>query len=189
MYQFNHTSESDLVNFVFEVLNVLKIQFIDSRKKFIIKIKNKLKPLNIPLKKFENQIKIIDKSNSGESESVTIAFGEARGEFLIVVSADDPLLSEKLFEKSFDDFENDPQLVAIYPDWNMIGPEGEVLKTIKVPDYSDELLIGRCITLPGPGVIFRKSAALEIGGRRKKWIYVGDYDFWLRLSRIGELRQ
>jgi glycosyltransferase involved in cell wall biosynthesis len=143
--------------------------------------------LNI-LKKFEDQIKIIDKSNSGESESVTIAFGEARGEFLIVVSADDPLLSEKLFEKSFDDFENDPQLVAIYPDWNMIGPEGEVLKTIKVPDYSDELLIGRCITLPGPGVIFRKSAALEIGGRRKKWTYVGDYDFWLRLSRIGELR-
>lgn len=143
--------------------------------------------LNI-LKKFEDQIKIIDKSNSGESESVTIAFGEARGEFLIVVSADDPLLSEKLFEKSFDDFENDPQLVAIYPDWNMIGPEGEVLKTIKVPDYSDELLIGRCITLPGPGVIFRKSAALKIGGRRKKWTYVGDYDFWLRLSRIGELR-
>jgi hypothetical protein len=119
---------------------------------------------------------------------VTIAFGEARGEFLIVVSADDPLLTEKLFEKSFEDFTNDPNLVAVYPDWNMIGPSGEVLKTIIVPDYSDELLIGRCITLPGPGVIFRKSAALKIGGRRKKWTFVGDYDFWLRLSRIGELR-
>ena len=140
------------------------------------------------LKKFQRQIKIIDKSNSGESESVTIAFVEALGEYLIVVSADDPLPSEKLFEKSFDDFDNDPNLVAIYPDWNMIGPQGEVLKTIKVPDYSDELLIGRCITLPGPGVIFRKSAALKIGGRRKKWTFVGDYDFWLRLSRIGELR-
>lgn len=140
------------------------------------------------LKKFQDQIKIIDKTNSGESESVTIAFGEAKGEFLIVVSADDPLPSEKLFEKSFDDFANDPNLVAIYPDWNMIGPKGEILKTIKVPDYSEELLIGRCITLPGPGVIFRKSAAFKIGGRRKKWTFVGDYDFWLRLSRIGELR-
>jgi glycosyltransferase involved in cell wall biosynthesis len=140
------------------------------------------------LEKFRGQIKIIDKENSGESESVTIAFGEARGEYLIVVSADDPLPSEKLFEKSFDDFSDDSNLVAIYPDWNMIGPQGEVLKTIRVPDYSDELLIGRCITLPGPGVIFRKSAALKIGGRRKKWTFVGDYDFWLRLSRIGELR-
>jgi glycosyltransferase involved in cell wall biosynthesis len=140
------------------------------------------------LEKFKNQIKIIDKANSGESESVTIAFGEALGEYLIVVSADDPLPSEKLFEKSFDDFSRDLNLVAIYPDWNMIGPQGEVLQTIRVPDYSDELLIGRCITLPGPGVIFRKSAALKIGGRRKKWTFVGDYDFWLRLSRIGELR-
>ena len=140
------------------------------------------------LNKFQGQIKIIDKANSGESESVTIAFGEARGEYLIVVSADDPLPSEKLFEGCFEEFAIDSNLVAIYPDWNMIGPQGEVLKTIMVPDYSDELLIGRCITLPGPGVIFRKSAALKIGGRRKKWTFVGDYDFWLRLSRIGELR-
>jgi glycosyltransferase involved in cell wall biosynthesis len=140
------------------------------------------------LKKFQGQIRIIDKANSGESESVTVAFGEALGEYLIVVSADDPLLSEKLFEKSFEDFSSDLNLVAIYPDWNIIGPQGEVIKTVRVPDYSDELLIGRCTTLPGPGTIFRKSAALEIGGRRKKWTFVGDYDFWLRLSRIGELR-
>lgn len=140
------------------------------------------------LLKYESQIRILNKPNTGESESVTIAFGEAKGDYLIVVSADDPLFTEKLFEKSFEEFQRDKNLVAIYPDWRMIGPNGEALKEIIVPEYSDELLIGRCITLPGPGVIFRKSAALEIGGRRKKWTFVGDYDFWLRLSRIGELR-
>jgi hypothetical protein len=49
-------------------------------------------------------------------------------------------------------------------------------------------LIGRCVTLPGPGVIFRRSAALKLNGRNPKWTYVGDYDFWLRLSRMGEIR-
>jgi glycosyltransferase involved in cell wall biosynthesis len=140
------------------------------------------------LLKFENQIRVINKPNTGESESVTIGFGEARGDYLIVVSADDPLFTEKLFEKSIEEFKLEKNLVAIYPDWRMIGPIGEILQEIRVPDYSDELMIGRCITLPGPGVIIRKSAALEIGGRRKKWTFVGDYDFWLRLSRIGELR-
>ena len=140
------------------------------------------------LLKYENRIRIIDKPNSGESDSVTVAFKEAKGDYLIVVSADDPLFSEKLFENVFNDFKFDQNLVAVYPDWRMIGPEGEILREIRVPEYSDELLIGMCVALPGPGVIFRKSAALKIGGRRKKWTFVGDYDFWLRLSRVGEIR-
>ena len=140
------------------------------------------------LNKYEKVIRIINKSNSGESDSVSLGFKEATGNLLLVVSADDPLLSEKLFLNVFEDFEKDANLMAIYPDWQMIDASGKVIKTISVPSYSDELLIGRCVTLPGPGVIFRKSAALKLDGRNPKWIFVGDYDFWLRLSRLGELR-
>ena len=113
------------------------------------------------LMKYEEKIRIIDKSNSGESDSVSVGFKEASGDLLLVVSADDPLFTDAV---------------------------GKVIKVIKVPDYSDKLLIGRCQTLPGPGVIFRRSAALKLNGRNPKWTFVGDYDFWLRLSRLGELR-
>jgi glycosyltransferase involved in cell wall biosynthesis len=140
------------------------------------------------LKKYENRIRIIDKSNSGESDTVSIGFREAIGDLLLVVSADDPLFTEKLFISIFEQFNQDENLMAIYPDWQMIDATGNVIKVIKVPDYSDELLIGRCVTLPGPGVVFRKSGALKLNGRNPKWTFVGDYDFWLRLSRLGEIR-
>ena len=140
------------------------------------------------LKKYENKIRIIDKSNSGESDSVSIGFREASGDLLLVVSADDPLFTERLFTNIFQQFNQNENLMAIYPDWQMIDAGGNVIKVIKVPDYSDDLLIGRCVTLPGPGVVFRKSAALKLNGRNPKWTYVGDYDFWLRLSRLGEIR-
>jgi glycosyltransferase involved in cell wall biosynthesis len=140
------------------------------------------------LNKYEKVIRVINKSNSGESDSVSLGFKEATGDLLLVVSADDPLLSEKLFLNVFEAFEKDANLMAIYPDWQMIDASGRVIKTMYVPSYSDELLIGRCVTLPGPGVIFRKSAALKLNGRNRKWTFVGDYDFWLRLSRLGELR-
>jgi hypothetical protein len=104
------------------------------------------------------------------------------------VSADDPLFTEKLFSTIFEQFDQNENLMAIYPDWQMIDSVGKVIKVVKLPDYSDDLLIGRCITLPGPGVIFRKSAALKLNGRNPKWTFVGDYDFWLRLSRLGEIR-
>jgi len=140
------------------------------------------------LKKYENKIRIINKSNSGESDTVSVGFKEASGDLLLVVSADDPLFTEKLFINVFEQFNQNENLMAIYPDWQMIDAGGNVIKVINVPDYSDELLIGRCITLPGPGVVFRKSAALKLNGRNPKWTFVGDYDFWLRLSRLGEIR-
>jgi hypothetical protein len=137
---------------------------------------------------YANEIRIIDKSNSGESDSVSFGFREAIGDLLLVVSADDPLFTEKLFTNIFEQFDQNDNLMAVYPDWQMIDAVGSVIKIIEVPDYSDDLLIGRCVTLPGPGVIFRKSAALKLNGRNPKWTFVGDYDFWLRLSRLGEIR-
>jgi len=140
------------------------------------------------LNKYENKIRIINKENSGESDSVSTGFKLATGDLLLVVSADDPLLTKDLFSGVFEKFAKDVNLMAIYPDWQMIDARGEVIRVIRVPEYSDELLIGRCVTLPGPGVIFRKSAAIQINGRNPKWTFVGDYDFWLRLSRLGEIR-
>lgn len=140
------------------------------------------------LTQYSDRITVMSHDNCGESESVTRAFESASGEFLLVVSADDPLLTSDLFKNVFEWFKNDPNLVAVYPDWQMIDAYGNVLQTVYVPDYSDELMIGECRTLPGPGVVFRKDAALKIGGRHSRWVYVGDYDFWLRLSRLGEIR-
>ena len=140
------------------------------------------------LNSYGDSIKVVSHSNCGESASVTKAFFLARGEYLIVVSADDPLLTSELFDDVFDWFEKDSNLVAVYPDWHMIDPDGRVIQTVLVPNYSDVLLIGQCRTLPGPGVIFRRDSAVKIGGRNAKWVYVGDYDFWLRLSRLGEIR-
>jgi glycosyltransferase involved in cell wall biosynthesis len=140
------------------------------------------------LNKYVSEIKVINQENIGESASVTKGFKLATGELVMVLSADDPLFTKEIFRNVFELFEKNENLVAVYPDWNLIDPTGKILKKILVPDYSDELLIGKFRTLPGPGVIIRKKAALTIGGRRSKWVYVGDYDFWLRLSRIGEIR-
>ena len=140
------------------------------------------------LKSYGKKIRVISHLNCGESASITKAFHSARGRYLLVVSADDPLLTSEIFDQVFDWFDEDKNLVAVYPDWQMIDPDGKILQTVLVPDYSDELLIGYCRTLPGPGVIFRRDKAVFIGGRNPKWIFVGDYDFWLRLSRLGEIR-
>lgn len=139
------------------------------------------------LNAYKDKIKIFSHKNIGESATVNRGLENALGEFILVISADDPLLTSDLINKACYILVEDPSIVAIYPDWRIIDQNGITLKNKIIPDFTEDLLIGRCKCLPGPGTLFRKDKALEIGGRRAGWKFVGDYDFWLRLSRVGKI--
>ena len=139
------------------------------------------------LQKYVSRINLINQKNSGESSAVNAGIHAARGKYIVVISADDPIFTSKLFEGVQDFFEANPEVSAWYPDWKMIDQHGELIRNVYPKEYSVENLVGRAICLAGPGSFFRKDMALQIGGRREKWRYVADYDFWLRLSDLGPL--
>jgi glycosyltransferase involved in cell wall biosynthesis len=141
------------------------------------------------LESYGRKINVIHQPNQGESSAVNTGFKAAQGDFVLVVSADDPLFTSEIFEGVEAYFDSKPDLVAWYPDWRMIDPDSEIIREVLTQEYSDERLIGRFLCLPGPGTFIRKTAALEIKGRQTKWRFVGDYDFWLRLSRIGRIER
>ncbi len=140
------------------------------------------------LQTYESRIRLITKDNSGESAAVNLGIELSLGKFLLVVSADDPLISSEIFEGAVDEFKNNEALVAIYPDWNIIDFNGRVLEVKRLPNFSIEEFLGKNRVLPGPGTIFKRDAAIQLSGRNPKWKFVGDYDFWLRLSDIGEIK-
>jgi len=139
------------------------------------------------LKQFSDKIKIINQENLGESAAVNVGLLNAKGEYILVVSADDPLISPELFTEALERFRRNLKLVAIYPDWQIINENGSVIKIIKLPNFTEDVFIGLNQVLPGPGTIFRLMPALKIGGRSVRWKFVGDFDFWLRLSLFGEI--
>ncbi len=139
------------------------------------------------IKGYGNQIRYYTHTNIGEAGTVNRGLNYANGQFIMVLSADDPMLDGALVKKSVDLLISDKKIVAVYPDWRIINDDGKLIKTNLLPEYSDKELIGKSNCLPGPGVIFRKATALEIGGRNSKWKYVSDFDFWLRLSRKGRI--
>ena len=136
----------------------------------------------------KEKIKFISQENEGEFAATNNGLNSASGKYVMVVSHDDPMLSPELIPSAIDILDNNPEIVCVYPDWQIIDSEGKVLRTKILNEYSELELIGRFNCLPGPGAVFRKDAALKIGGRRK-WKFVSDYDFWLRLSRLGGFRR
>jgi glycosyltransferase involved in cell wall biosynthesis len=141
------------------------------------------------LERYSDRVRIISHHNIGESATVNKGLSMSRGQYILVISADDPLLTGELINKAVEILDRNAEIVAVYPDWRIIDQYGKLLKTNILSDYSDQIMIGRSRCLPGPGVVFSKVAALKIGGRQAQWKYVGDYDFWLRLSRIGKIER
>jgi glycosyltransferase involved in cell wall biosynthesis len=139
--------------------------------------------------KYQDRIKILNQANLGESAAVNLGFSKSSADYLLVVNADDPLISEHIFYGVEEYFDENSDLVAWYPDWIKIDKHGTPLEIIQAEDYSEESLVGRFRCLPGPGTFIRKSTALSIGGRSMRWKYVSDFDFWLRMSRYGRLER
>jgi len=141
------------------------------------------------ISRYSSQIQVLNFENQGESASVNAGLAAARGAYVVVVSADDPILDGSLFDKAVRILDKNPTIVAVYPDWQVINEMGGVERKITVEDFSLAALVGKNKTLPGPGTFFRRESAVAIGGRRSKWKFVGDYDFWLRLSALGDFQR
>jgi glycosyltransferase involved in cell wall biosynthesis len=139
------------------------------------------------IKRFGNKVILESHENIGESRTVNRGIELAKGVYVLIVNADDPLLTEDLINIGIKEISRDESIAAVYPDWKIINNFGDTIKLNILPDYTDEIMIGKCRTLPGPGTIFRKDIADTVGGRQHKWRYVGDYDFWLRISRKGKI--
>jgi glycosyltransferase involved in cell wall biosynthesis len=140
---------------------------------------------NIILKKYNNQIEILNQKNQGQARAINNALNLSKSPFCSIVNCDDPLIDPEIFAKSIAEIEKDQNLIVSYPNWEMIDEDGRVLKKIQVPEFSRDELIGNFNCIVGPGAVFKVSTALLVGGWNPKFRYVPDYDFWLRMSNYG----
>lgn len=133
-----------------------------------------------------NVIKVFTIKNGGEAVAVNYGLERASGEHILIVNADDPLISSRLFTLAYKIFKDNDRIVVVYPDWRIISESNLILEVVTLPEYSFDILVGEFQCLPGPGSIFKRSAVLNVGGRNTSYRFVSDFDFWLRVSLTGD---
>lgn len=141
------------------------------------------------LNEYIDRLSVVTKPNAGQAQAINDGISNASGKYSIVVNADDPLPSNKLFEKAAEILDSKPYVVVVYPDWKIIDENGKVIKEILTEEYSSDELIGNFNCLVGPGGIFRTETAREVGGWDSKMRYVPDYKFWLAMSTRGTFQR
>ena len=137
------------------------------------------------LEKYTGKIIWETHPNMGETRTVNKGVSMVKGEIIAIVNSDDPLLPGAVSETvSF--MQSHPDILVAYPDWDMIGPNSELLEHVKVPEYDYLYTLKRHHCIIGPGAFIRQQAFELAGFRDPEFKYVADFDFWLKLGLYGK---
>ena len=136
------------------------------------------------IRKYDGKLVWETHSNMGETRTVNKGFTMAHGEIIGVVNSDDPLLPDAV-AKIINKFMEDRELLVVYPDWDMIDADGNLMQIITTCDYDYVNMLRWHHCVPGPGTFFRREVVEKTKGRDTEFRYVADFDFWLRAGLLG----
>ncbi len=135
---------------------------------------------------YANAIEYYRHENIGEQRTVNRALRMAHGRFFMIVNSDDPLLPNCLV-KMLNVLADAPDVLAAYPDWQVIGPNSDPIVTIRVPSFDTPHLLTTVNVAIGPGACFRRSVLDLVGYRNPLLRYSADLDYWHRIALAGPI--
>ncbi len=137
--------------------------------------------------RFKDKVTYLYHDNMGETATVNKGLSMATGDIVCVVNYDDPLFTKDAVSVAVQCLSDNPDALMAYPDWVLIGEDGNALSYRKLPDYSIEnMILDRNVAI-GPGMFIRKSTIDKIGLRDPNIKYVGDLDYSFRMASVGKI--
>lgn len=137
------------------------------------------------------RIKVLRLEPSGIPRALNAGLEIAQGDLIAKMDADDIALPHR-FERQIAEFRQHPGLVLLGSEVEMIDQDGLPLgkrgHSFGHSPIRKQLLEANGGALTHPAVMFRKDAALSIGGYDPEFPVGQDLDLFLRLSEIGEAR-
>ncbi|GEM_PF-4584366 len=132
------------------------------------------------LKKWENEIFVEVKKDSGPAEAINRGLNRATGDWLAVLPADDFLYPNAVSALVNASIKN-PEYDFIYGKANHVDKEGEIIKPYPVCPWDRNRLLEICfICLPGCMI---RSDLFRSGRPFREDIHPIDYEYWLRHAK------
>lgn len=122
--------------------------------------------------------------NMGQAATLNKGWRMAKGDLLGYLSADDFLRPDAV-SASVATLQADPEAVVVYCDFELVDPHGKSIRRVYAAEFSLDAMLTEFACPPGPGALFRRSAFEHAGGWNPAMKRMPDFDFWLKLARLG----
>lgn len=132
-------------------------------------------------------IRIVPGPRKGLGAALATAVEQSRSDILLRQDIDDISLPQR-FEMQIEYMETHPKVVALGTAADVIDDFGQVIGSIRNRGSDDALRLDMCIGNPfiATSMALRREAVLRVGNYRLA--IADDYDLWVRLQEVGQLR-
>lgn len=137
------------------------------------------------LRRYQDRLSWRSAPDKGAADALATAFSRARGDILGWLNADDVLLPGAL-PAVLKAFEQNPRAVAVFGGADWIDESGKPIRPYPVALDAERHLSEECLICQ-PACFFRADAYRAAGGIDPSYSSAFDYEFWIRLSRMGPM--
>ncbi len=125
----------------------------------------------------------------GIQYALNFGLKQAAGEYIARIDDDDIWASEEKLGAQVEFLETHPDHVLVGTNEILIDDSGNEVRRVINPGPDKEIRASFMFRNPfaHPSVLFRKEAAVKAGGYDERYRFVQDYDFWMKLAKLGKL--
>lgn len=133
------------------------------------------------LKKYtDSRIRWSSHPNIGEVPTVNKGFGQANGDYIVVLNSDDTLLPGYL-QKSVEFMQENPEVLMGYPRWAYLTADSVLIHEGLSFEYQQKKFIVEQRFIFGPGMILRRRAIELVPERNPAYRYMHEIDYAFKL--------
>ena len=129
----------------------------------------------------------VSERDQGQTEAINKGFAQARGRILAWLNSDDTYQPQAV-SQAVDYLRTHPDIGLVYGDTHFIDSAGKVIGKFNAQQTNYKRLRQGGVYIPQQAAFWRASLWHEVGPLDPSFYFAMDYDLWVRLARIAELR-
>jgi glycosyltransferase involved in cell wall biosynthesis len=140
------------------------------------------------IKKYQDQISWwVSEPDQGQTDAINKGFARANGEILAWLNSDDTYKPNAV-SACVDFLMTHPEVGMVYGDANFIDSEGKTIGKFNAKQTTYQRLRRGGVYVPQQSAFWRANLWQQVGPLDPSLYFAMDYDLWLRLAPITEMR-
>ncbi len=139
---------------------------------------------------FASHVRYLHQDHQGVAAARNLGLASAQGDVIAWLDADD-LWNYDFLASTIRLLEADAQLDGVYSDYHYIGTTGEIVSVAGIKPVRPSDLFAMLVEadiIATPAVVIRKRCYDQVGSFDTRFQICEDYDMWLRLARIAQIK-